>query len=47
MPDDIGIASELILTNKKHLDNNTQPISKENIMYLLKMINNNNIFSDK
>jgi len=32
-------AAELILTDKKHLDNNPKPISKDQIIKLLKNIN--------
>ena len=41
---DISSASELIMTDKKHLDNNPKSISKNNIEYLLNRIVNNQTF---
>ena len=38
-------AAELILTDKKHLDNNPQRISKNDIVFLLKKINDGEIFN--
>ena len=38
---DINLASELILKDKKHLDNNPKPITKNEIISLLKEINLN------
>ena len=38
---DINLASELILKDKKHLDNNPKPITKNEIINLLKEINLN------
>ena len=39
-------ASELILTDRKHLDNNPKDVYKEDIVSLLKKINSGNIFDD-
>ena len=39
---DLAEASELILTDRKHLDNNPRQISKNDIVFLLKKINNDN-----
>jgi succinate semialdehyde reductase len=38
---DLNLASELILNDKKHLDNNPIPITKNEIIDLLKKINLN------
>ena len=38
-------AAELILTDKKHLENNPQRISKNDIVFLLKKINDGEIFN--
>ena len=38
---DVNLASELILEDKKHLDNNPIPITKNEIINLLKKINLN------
>ena len=38
---DLNLASELILEDKKHLDNNPIPITKNEIINLLKKINLN------
>ena len=38
---DLNLASELILEDKKHLDNNPIPITKNEIIDLLKEINLN------
>ena len=38
-------AAELILTDKKHLDNNPQQVSKNDIVFLLKKINDGEIFN--
>ena len=35
-------AAELILTDRKHLDNNPRQISKNDIVFLLKKINDGN-----
>ena len=37
---DVNLASELILKDKKHLDNNPKPVTKNEIINLLKEINN-------
>ena len=37
-------ASEIILQDKKHLDNNPKPVVKKDIISLLMKINNNKIF---
>lgn len=37
---DIGEASDLILTDKKHLDNNPKNITKNDLVFLLEIINN-------
>ena len=42
---DLDDAAELILTDKKHLDNNPQRISKNDIVFLLKKINDGEIFN--
>jgi len=39
---DLAEASELILTDRKHLDNNPRQISKNDIVFLLKKINDDN-----
>jgi len=39
---DLNEAAELILTDRKHLDNNPQDISKNDIVFLLKKINDGN-----
>jgi len=38
-------AADLILTDKKHLDNNPKLVSHEDIVLLLKKINSNNVFN--
>ena len=40
-------AAELILTDRKHLDNNPQQISKDDIVLLLKKINDGTVFIKK
>ena len=35
---DVNLASELILKDKKHLDNNPKPVTKNEIINLLKEI---------
>ena len=42
---DLDDAAELILTDKKHLDNNPQQVSKNDIVFLLKKINDGEIFN--
>jgi len=39
---DLGEASDLILADKKHLDYNPKNVSKEDIIFLLKLINSGN-----
>ena len=36
---DLNEAAELILTDRKHLDNNPKKITKKNILHLLEIIN--------
>ena len=38
---DLDIASETILQDRKHLDNNPKPVTKKDIIILLTKINNN------
>ena len=42
---DLAEATELIFTDRKHLDNNPQQISKNNIVSLLKKINYGTVFN--
>ena len=42
---DLAEAAELILTDRKHLDNNPQQISKNDISFLLKKINDGIVFN--
>ena len=39
---DLTEAAELIFSDRKHLDNNPRQISKNDIVFLLKKINNDN-----
>jgi len=41
--EDIQTAADIILTDRKHLDNNPQPVSKDEIISLLSKINNNSL----
>lgn len=41
---DLTKASELIMTDKKHIDNNPIPVTQENIFNLLKRINDEQVF---
>lgn len=43
---DLMKASELILNDKKHLDNNPKPVTKQNIITLLKTINSGNVLNE-
>ena len=42
---DLDEAAELILTDRKHLDNNPRQISKNDIVFLLKKINDGAVFN--
>ena len=42
---DLDEAAELILTDRKHLDNNPQTISKNDIVSLLKKVNDGMVFN--
>jgi len=43
---DLGSAAEAILTDRKHLDNNPKPVTKTDLVFLLKEINENKIFQE-
>ena len=42
---DLSEAAELILTDRKHLDNNPRHILKNDIVFLLKKINDSTVFN--
>ena len=42
MKQDLAEAAELVLSDRKHLDNNPRQISKNDIVFLLKKINDGN-----
>ena len=42
---DLDDAAELVFTDRKHLDNNPQPVSKKDIVFLLKKINDREVFN--
>ena len=42
---DLDDAAELVFTDRKHLDNNPQQVSKKDIVFLLKKINDREVFN--
>ena len=42
---DLDDAAELVFSDRKHLDNNPQQVSKKDIVFLLKKINDREVFN--
>ena len=42
---DLDVAAELILTDRKHLENNPRQISKNDIISLLRKVNDGMVFN--
>ena len=42
---DLDVAAELILTDRKHLENNPRQISKNDIVSLLRKVNDGMVFN--